>query len=412
VVGQTHRRRRILTDALHKKLCDRSSIRAATSFCEGKAVGPLLEDANDRMFGAVRAVTAFAESALRYTTQQGAAPFSVRQWIRQGGTGHSGGRGGVLFIPYKAGEIAALRSATSSIESSRYSHLAPLALILGTISLTSSCASLPASPRLDSRGDVPTLNSYVLQAVEMIDHKYSGLGYANEAFTHDVMFGNQGTIAASKKPLTMCVAAQLEVLVEALNLQASESHDYRAFTFLPKSSWERTRPSDFRGQVWIVAGAGGYGIADALSNFGMGARRSFEQLKSGDFVNFNRTNGTGHGAVFINYLDKDGKVVDRFGETVAGFKYSSSQGRGAAGGLGYRYAFFPPSCPTMPPSDGKRDCGVIRSLSARLLNGGSGWLPSDWIHARADEFLATHRTRDERDGTLDVKYFTGLTTDD
>jgi type IV secretory pathway VirB4 component len=38
----------------------------------------------------------------------------VRQWIRQGGTGNSGGRGGVLFIPYKAGEIAALRSAISA----------------------------------------------------------------------------------------------------------------------------------------------------------------------------------------------------------------------------------------------------------------------------------------------------------
>jgi len=33
------------------------------------------------MFGSVRAVTASAVSALRYTIQQRAAPFSVRQWI-------------------------------------------------------------------------------------------------------------------------------------------------------------------------------------------------------------------------------------------------------------------------------------------------------------------------------------------
>jgi type IV secretory pathway TraG/TraD family ATPase VirD4 len=66
------------------------------------------------MFGSVRAVTASAVGALRYTAQQRAAPFSVRQWIGQGGTGLGGRPGGVLFIPYKAGEIAALRSAISA----------------------------------------------------------------------------------------------------------------------------------------------------------------------------------------------------------------------------------------------------------------------------------------------------------
>jgi type IV secretory pathway TraG/TraD family ATPase VirD4 len=38
----------------------------------------------------------------------------VRQWIRQGAARHNGGRGGVLFIPYQAGEIAALRSVISA----------------------------------------------------------------------------------------------------------------------------------------------------------------------------------------------------------------------------------------------------------------------------------------------------------
>jgi Type IV secretion-system coupling protein DNA-binding domain len=62
----------------------------------------------------LRPVTASAVSALRHTTQQRAAPFSVRQWIRRGRTGHGGNRGGVLFTLYKAGEIAALRSAISA----------------------------------------------------------------------------------------------------------------------------------------------------------------------------------------------------------------------------------------------------------------------------------------------------------
>jgi hypothetical protein len=48
----------------------------------GTAAGPFLEDANDRMFGSVRSVrsvTSSAVGALKYTTQQRAAPFSVRQ---------------------------------------------------------------------------------------------------------------------------------------------------------------------------------------------------------------------------------------------------------------------------------------------------------------------------------------------
>src|ERR1700694_3864809 len=76
--------------------------------------GPFLEDPNEKLFGSVRSVTTSAVSALRYTTRQQATPFSVRQWVRQGAVRQSGGRGGALFLPYKAGEIAALRSTISA----------------------------------------------------------------------------------------------------------------------------------------------------------------------------------------------------------------------------------------------------------------------------------------------------------
>jgi type IV secretory pathway TraG/TraD family ATPase VirD4 len=76
--------------------------------------GPFLEEANDRMFGSVRSVTISAIAALRYTVRQRATPFSVRGWVRQGAAVKNGGRGGVLFLPYKAGEIAALRSSISA----------------------------------------------------------------------------------------------------------------------------------------------------------------------------------------------------------------------------------------------------------------------------------------------------------
>jgi len=80
----------------------------------GTAAGPFMEDANERMLGSVRSVTSSAVSALKYTTEQRAPTFSVRRWIRKGASRHDGGRGGVLWLPYKAGEIAALRSLISA----------------------------------------------------------------------------------------------------------------------------------------------------------------------------------------------------------------------------------------------------------------------------------------------------------
>lgn len=54
------------------------------------------------MFGSIRSVTASAVAAFEHLQGQRGRPFSVRSWVR-------GGRG-VLFIPYRAAQIAALRS--------------------------------------------------------------------------------------------------------------------------------------------------------------------------------------------------------------------------------------------------------------------------------------------------------------
>ena len=62
-----------------------------------------LEPDNARMFGSIRSVAMSAIAALEYIQAQRSAPFSVRRWVREGGSG-------VLFIPYKAAQIAALRS--------------------------------------------------------------------------------------------------------------------------------------------------------------------------------------------------------------------------------------------------------------------------------------------------------------
>lgn len=63
---------------------------------------PFLEPENARMFGSIRSVAGSAAAALAYIKEQRAPAFSVRNWVQAGR--------GVLFIPYKAAQIAALRS--------------------------------------------------------------------------------------------------------------------------------------------------------------------------------------------------------------------------------------------------------------------------------------------------------------
>jgi type IV secretory pathway TraG/TraD family ATPase VirD4 len=68
----------------------------------GTPAQPFLEGGNERMFGSIRSVTGAALTALDYLSTQQGPPLAVRDWVRQGR--------GVLFLPYQAREIAALRS--------------------------------------------------------------------------------------------------------------------------------------------------------------------------------------------------------------------------------------------------------------------------------------------------------------
>ena len=66
------------------------------------AAQPFLEPENARMFGSLRSVAVSSVAALDHVRAQRARAFSVRRWIRSGT--------GVLFLPYQAGQVAALRS--------------------------------------------------------------------------------------------------------------------------------------------------------------------------------------------------------------------------------------------------------------------------------------------------------------
>jgi type IV secretory pathway TraG/TraD family ATPase VirD4 len=72
----------------------------------GTPAQPFLEPENARMFGSIRSVAGSAASALEHVRAQRARPFSVRDWIDEGR--------GVLFMPYEAGQIAALRTAIAT----------------------------------------------------------------------------------------------------------------------------------------------------------------------------------------------------------------------------------------------------------------------------------------------------------
>jgi hypothetical protein len=104
-------------------VADTKELRA---FLAGTPAQPFLEEHNGRMFDSIRSVTSSAVGSLDYIAQQTTAPLSIRRWVREGYQAktantdtpvvpeNSEANGGVLFIPYKAGQIAALRSTISA----------------------------------------------------------------------------------------------------------------------------------------------------------------------------------------------------------------------------------------------------------------------------------------------------------
>jgi type IV secretory pathway TraG/TraD family ATPase VirD4 len=70
----------------------------------GTPAQPFLDPDNSRMLGSIRSVAASATAAFEHIASQRAGTFSVRKWVARPAN-HS-----VLFIPYRAGQISALRS--------------------------------------------------------------------------------------------------------------------------------------------------------------------------------------------------------------------------------------------------------------------------------------------------------------
>lgn len=101
VAGRCHQAGRRDAGELWRLLAIASS-RELRKIVAGTPAQPFLEQDNARMFGSIRSITGSVAAALAYVQGQRAQAFSVRNWVRQGS--------GVLFIPYSASQIAALRS--------------------------------------------------------------------------------------------------------------------------------------------------------------------------------------------------------------------------------------------------------------------------------------------------------------
>jgi hypothetical protein len=81
---------------------------------EGTTAARFFKQGNEKMLASTQAVLASAVRVFEYTTKHEARPLSARAWVREGRAGLGAGRGGVLFLPYKAVEIAALRRLISA----------------------------------------------------------------------------------------------------------------------------------------------------------------------------------------------------------------------------------------------------------------------------------------------------------
>lgn len=79
----------------------------------------------------------------------------------------------------------------------------------------------------------------------------------------------------------------------------------------------------------------------AMEKLGVGERVAADDAQPGDFLQFWRTNKTGHSVVFLGWVKDGGKPI--------GFKYRSSQG--STKGIGNRIEYFA----GVPAKDGKVD---------------------------------------------------------
>jgi hypothetical protein len=144
------------------------------------------------------------------------------------------------------------------------------------------------------------------------DNSWKGTGVPGE-----IRFKNQRILAKGKGTyccgFTFTVA--MEVALERGLLADKQPTEIRAFQKLWYGATEESREVQ---------------CAMAVEKLGIGKRINPDDARPGDFLQFWRTNKSGHSVVFLDWVKHDGRRI--------GFKYRSSQG--STKGIGDRVEYF------------------------------------------------------------------------
>ena len=111
VIRQMHHTGKRNIRTLHRLLTT-ATVEELRDLLSETAAAPFLAQDNDRFFGSVRAVTNTYIAAIEQLEDRADAhALSIRLGVK---VGNEAGKGGVLFLPYSAGQIAALRNMISA----------------------------------------------------------------------------------------------------------------------------------------------------------------------------------------------------------------------------------------------------------------------------------------------------------
>jgi hypothetical protein len=144
------------------------------------------------------------------------------------------------------------------------------------------------------------------------DNSWKGTGVPAE-----IRFKNERILAKGKG--TYCCgftfAVAMDVALERGLLAGKRPEEIRAFQKQWYGATEESREIQ---------------CAMAVEKLGIGERIEPDEARPGDFLQFWRTNESGHSVVFLDWVEQDGRRI--------GFKYRSSQG--STKGIGDRVEYF------------------------------------------------------------------------
>ena len=191
-----------------------------------------------------------------------------------------------------------------------------------------------SKPQKDKNLD-ETLNKYVLNVVKtyeagnypyLLNNDYQNYNGVTENLYYD------GELLLKANPngnrACHCTGITFEVFFKAMqNRNRDLGIDINNFNGMNKGELY-----DFALTWYAAKGSGDMSnVALAMEKYGVGKRiYDMEELRAGDFIDFSRENGTGHCAVFINWI--------REGDRIIGIRYWSSQG--STNGTNYNEEYF------------------------------------------------------------------------